>query len=1650
MHRNANIKTRRIFYKITLLLLLFLSKPSSGSMNCKVNGFANPPDLSAAAEVHACNSTEDYARRIKYIAIQQSIPETGFISGAIFCEAKYLRPGHYNSFIWQDGALYGNHFECRPDEHFVDLSDLDQDAQNEGEAAACTANPINLISGNKYKIHTDINHSDTNQNTFKPEFTRVYNSLSYSSTDNAIGLNWRHNYQRSLKIITPLNPATHINSLSQSSIYSSLQTACTEGFNEVTANQAEDGSSLSALKHVLGGTAVWTGKDCIVRDANNKYITTIPLLFPQNTTTNNTILSYKIRALRSDGKEVLFKKIVAELYGAPTWELQSSKLQYKLEQFSNDIEQPDGNSLRVITYALTDENNIKETYDSFGKLLTVEYINGVIETLTYENNLLARVENNSGQFIEFTHYPDNTISSVTDESDRTWSYTYTAGLLTKVTNPDNTEKNYHYEDVNTGTALTGLTDERGIRYSTFEYYADGLAKSSFLGEPNAIPEFRINDISLTYGATSNTATDSRGNSSTYHFSTDVFKDLLTQFDGPECDGCIGGSSIFDYEIDSDSPENSTLNLLSKTEYGLQTTFENYDDNHNPQTITEAANVPAEARTKTYTYTDLRHPNKVATITEASVLPDNDKVTTYTYDDAGNTTSETIEGFQPDGTAVSRITSYTFGDPLYQLTEIDGPRLDTDIDDITTITYYANDVAEGNNRAKMKSVTTPLDLLVADNIQWTATGKKQSYDSLNNLQVAFTYYPGNDRLENITQTDTTSSQSQTTRLTYLATGETKTITTAYGTSDATIITLQYDDARRLTDIVDGLGNYIHYILDTEGNITDEEIYDSGDNLTKALNQTFDAYNRLDVLSQANEESDPTFAPDGTLDTSVDGNNVTTDYGYDALRRLTQINQDEGGSDPTTANATTDITYDSQDNLTSVTDPINGTTIYVYDDLGNLLSQTSPDTDTTTYGHDAAGNITSSLDAKGQLTSYSYDALNRLTSTDAPGTADDFTYSYDNCSNGAGLLCSVTSASSSITYAYDAFGNTTAHQAVAYSYDDANRTHTVTYPSGAVITYSYDAAGQISKVELTRNGSTVTLANNIIYAPFGDINSLTYGNTLSLTQSFDLAYRITSQNIPAMHNLLYSQYDANGNLEQRDDVISSITDTFLFDALDRLDIANGTFGARNYDYDKNGNRTQLDDGAITSYGYEANSNRMNQNGANIVLLDDNGNTTNDGNRSYTHNTQNRILEVFDSGVLKATYTYNGLGQRISKHFPDGGGRHYVYGLDGLLLAETDLNSIVLKEYIYLNGKLLALYHADSDSDGSSNVDEDIDGTNPTSFDSDGDGISDYNEIYVYGTSHILDDTDGDGIDDRLEINLGSDPLNLNISLGDINLNAEINLGDYLLLTQFVLGTSTANPTEHAQADLNNDGQLNIQDMLIMQRALLGMGIASVDDFDLMNMFASIWDGLISNAYAALGDGEIYYVHNDHLGTPKAMTNEFGIKVWGATHDPFGLATVDVGSSVEFNVRFPGQYYDGESGLHYNYFRYYDPNIGRYITSDPIGLLGGINTYSYVENNPVNYIDPYGLWLVPAARAIAAVATAASGYVFFNNAGNRMDNQSERNDQLIDLVKDPRNSDVDVDKLKKDRFEDARDTASDGNDFLDIIDKRKLLKDALRCVQ
>ncbi len=127
------------------------------------------------------------------------------------------------------------------------------------------------------------------------------------------------------------------------------------------------------------------------------------------------------------------------------------------------------------------------------------------------------------------------------------------------------------------------------------------------------------------------------------------------------------------------------------------------------------------------------------------------------------------------------------------------------------------------------------------------------------------------------------------------------------------------------------------------------------------------------------------------------------------------------------------------------------------------------------------------------------------------------------------------------------------------------------------------------------------------------------------------------------------------------------------------------------------------------------------------------------------------------------------------------------------------------------------------------------------------------------------------------------------------------------------------------------------------------------------------------AMVQDGEIYHYHLDHLGTPKELSNNSGEVVWRVQYKTYGNVAVKEIEEVENNLRFQGQYFDEETGLHYNRHRYYDPGTGQFTTQDPIGLLGGVNNYQYAPN-PITWLDPYGL---KCKEGYAIVRQLENGY-------------------------------------------------------------------------
>jgi RHS repeat-associated protein len=200
-----------------------------------------------------------------------------------------------------------------------------------------------------------------------------------------------------------------------------------------------------------------------------------------------------------------------------------------------------------------------------------------------------------------------------------------------------------------------------------------------------------------------------------------------------------------------------------------------------------------------------------------------------------------------------------------------------------------------------------------------------------------------------------------------------------------------------------------------------------------------------------------------------------------------------------------------------------------------------------------------------------------------------------------------------------------------------------------------------------------------------------------------------------------------------------------------------------------------------------------------------------------------------------------------------------------------------------------------------------------------------------------------------------------------------------------------------------------------------------------------------FAPSGYFSIRYIHGDHLGTPQFVTDDTGQVIWSARYQPFGEATIDEdpdgdGTDYSLNLRFAGQYFDSESGLNYNYFRDYDPTIGRYLESDPIGFLGGPNAFSYSTNNPIAYFDQYGLWIgsrsgwgrifvfvgtpfaiagSPPVRVGALILVAGGVYLILSGDADSAAHGADRHKEILhELIEQKRKEAEDAEKLLEDR--------------------------------
>ncbi len=907
-------------------------------------------------------------------------------------------------------------------------------------------------------------------------------------------------------------------------------------------------------------------------------------------------------------------------------------------------------------------------------------------------------------------------------------------------------------------------------------------------------------------------------------------------------------------------------------------------------------------------------------------------------------------------AEARTTSYTYHENG-RVDTMDGPR--DNVNDVADITDYDYD-ANGNLieiKNPLNHITTLTDYnglgLVGKTIDPNGVEARLSYNERGWL-LSFGIVDPSDVNTVVT-----------TSLEYDGVGNVTAIVSPEGQRTR----YEYDAAYRLIAIENHLGERYEFTLDNAGNRTTESIKNAAGVITYQMRRDFDELSRvMNVIGAASQTTHYDYDANDNVTQVTDGKSNITSLDFDGLNRLTS------SIDPVLAE--TQLEFNEFDQITQVTDARGLQTLYEYNAFGELTKLTSPDTGVTLYDYDPAGNLISSTDARGVQSLYTYDALNRLTSVTFPGDAsENITFSYDATTNGnygIGRLTGITDQSGNTGFTYDYLGNLTQKQVTlngrthttAYGYDATGRMVSMTHPSGNTYYYTYDALSRIASISVQENGQSTqqTLAGSITYQPFGGISQWTYGNGVIHTMGYDQDYRVTSitdVGNASINDLSYG-YDANNNITNITDSLDNLlSQTLDYTAVDQIDEANGVYGQIKFEYDLVGNRTEkTTNGQIDTYNYSTNSNQLDQidfsdGSARNLAYDSVGNLSTDQHTqtaTWSYNQQNRPTQV-TTAIGSVNFVHNALGQRVQKS-TNNEHLNYLYNENGQLIATVNEQGDIIEEYVWLGGTLIA-----------SKLE-----TKPVHY-------------------HITHRPTGKKIHTCSTTNGSSVGAVDGTETGECAQWIKVKNGDY-----FHLQRATAN--HYLKPDTNNDGSaISIQPNAWSGTWTQWQHVPSDNGYGYIKNRAtgkfvflngtssqiqqqpSTWRGHYTQwkfekaecagcVTAAATSSQWVYVHNNHLDTPQTLTDDNQQVIWKLdSQTPFGVVDVnhDVDGDdylVEFNLRFPGQYYDKETGLNYNYFRDYDPSLGRYVQSDPIGLSDGPNTYSYVHNNPLIYFDELGL--------------------------------------------------------------------------------------------
>lgn len=1129
------------------------------------------------------------------------------------------------------------------------------------------------------------------------------------------------------------------------------------------------------------------------------------------------------------------------------------------------------------------------------------------------NGQETSVVDRNGLRITFAYDSGGKLQTVTDPYTKITTFAYdSGGKLSTITDPASRIATFTHS----GNNLTGLTLPDS---STWSYAYDGSGRATRVTDP------RSKTVTITYDSIGRVSGTTQPDGSAQAFTP-------CQKQGYDTTGTSG------------SPAPALLLAEAQASYTdpLNNTFTMRPDWRGMGLLNQATD--QSGNTATYN----RTVNGLATVTIDRLA----RISQDAYDSSGNVTQHTY----PDGNT-EKYTYNSFAEPLTH----------TDPNNHTTTYTY-------DGQGNLTVVKDALNNLTT--MTYTGNGRLATMKDPRSNTTSFAY-DSQDRLTTVTYPG-----SATKLLAYDSEGNPTTITDERG--NATV--LSFDVMNRKIKRTDALGDVATFIYDSSGNLTaDQEplsrtttytydsmnrivtvtdplshssvaSYDSGGNLVSTTDplgrittHAYDVQNRPTVVTdplgnrttttydaegQILTVKDPllrvttyTYNSRGWMATKVDPLSNTTTYSYTGTGKPATVTNPAFGTAlvvytydandrqvkvADSLGRTTTTVYDSGGNVTSVYDPNNNQTQYAYDSRNRLTTVTNPLGHTTVYGYDASGNKTSVTDALSDTTTYGYDALNRVTTiTDARSSVT--TLAYD---SGGRQTVVVDPNGNRTTYSYDARDRVTtltdALGTSTFSYDADNELTEGTDHNGRRTTFAYDSGGrQINERWLDSSGGTVRTIT-YTYDAVGELTGAIDPDA-TLTFTYDSGGRqitaATSSAAGQPNVTLTAGYDAYGNRTSLTDNLASVgRTTFAYDSSNRLTTitqsSGGTAGPQVvFGYDSGG-RLTTENRTIGGSGTAVNS-------------------------TIAYDAANRITTIQHAKVVAnffppGTFTVTPLAT-------------FVYGYDNAnrLTSETNAEGSVTFTYDNAN-ELTGVSGARSESYG---------------YDSGGNRNT---NGYTTGSGNEQTATPGYTFTYDAEGN----------TTGQTNTSTHATTTfayDYRnRLTEVTVRASGGGITSQSTFTYDALGRRIGMNINSTQTWTVCDGPNTYADFSTGGTLQKryVYGPAVDEILARTDSGgnTAWYLI-DKLGSVRDIINSAGTAIYHTGYDSFGNPINQSGTGGD-RFMFTGRELDTATGIYYSRNRSYEPSAGRFLQRDPIGFRGGdYNVYSYVHNNVLNCVDPFG---------------------------------------------------------------------------------------------